>query len=1332
MIVRFGGGNSGIGEYLEKGRKAERDYSRDELDHRLILDGDLALTETIINSIEDKGQERYLHITLSFHESEISEDTLKSVTQEYKSLLMNAYHEEEYSFYAEAHLPKLSHIADHRTGEMIERKPHIHIVIPRLNLVTDRALNPAGDITHKITQERLDGIQEHINNKYGLVSPKDGVRISDENHAAVLSRAKGDLFRERNNQQKNEIFRRLDKDNVRSFEGLTALLSEYGEVRTRNAGKENEYLAVKLNGDAKFTNLKNPIFSKLYIEERRLPLVKPSQTQIKNRVDGWVNQTSHEIKHVYSKGEKLREKYKALDPEAKANFLKERISEYDREYKIDSRHTTQPRGRQGNQKSRVTGNPRLHRTETGIGLPRMSSRTMVYGIPGRESGETADTVTVLPGQPRGDLAEQPEKRQYSGEDVRRTDDGRGRVGETIIADSNPVVDMFLRHVDRSNEKKDAEAFAVIKKEIEPQRFLSYLKDKYNIIPSEHKVSYAQDGSPRFRADKRNLNASDFLTKKMNLSWDEAKIILTDIYNQQLQNKPFARVDNKRSLLSSESAEKRRQSLSESRNEIRGWVRNERKELFAQIKEMRTQLRDISKHQRSLAEGVIVYTKLTGLERIKEREKQSRNAITRYHSHWNERSENMQTLDRLKTLLDSDTEDGIKPDTPRHNLKHAVEAQVRVEEMRGENQQLKDLVMDKGRFGVDYRDMQSQQVVFSDKGNHVVAGKNPTDKEIGLMMDYAKEKYGGVLKLTGSEDFKIRCANVAAENGLNVILKPKEFHEVMVNKRQELDLAKQDAVQATTADSPAATTADSPAASAEPAADGIQQASKEQLRAAVESLPEVTSPSQLKAAIVAAAATAAASSQAQTEGQESASQAVPESDEMAAAAETGASALTGGADTQEVSREQLRAVVESLPDRVSPSQLRDALIAASSSAEATASQGENQTQEAREITVEDTQELAIDNPSPEIVPAQPETAPDDVLKYAIEDMPPSVSPGELKQTIDGINQQHNATVSLQGIREISPDSLNSTNASVLEKDMQPGTAGVLRDVETGTYDVLVALRDDDTYRFATVASSEQATRLAMLVNNQEPAALALAMRDDLAQQHTQSEQATKFGLNTSEANAMASVAQINRDVPGINLDAATLRDFHAGSFTVEKTDPFSNNSSYQIVGATKDLALGEQAGDIRVVELADEVQAKNAAYELNGLNTDSLSSAMDKQGRYEAMTSFDQLKNGIRDANFAEALPVDIDSESVQYKEIAPNTWNIEVPDSTGQGHVLLGGFKGNEDYARLVMDKVTRIDLNALGEAMEHRAHDKESHDLHQAQEAAEKQVHKQDDFGME
>lgn len=66
MIVEIGGGNSGIAEYLEKGLKQGRIFSRDELDQRVVLEGDLELTNKIINSIEDNGQERYLHITLSF------------------------------------------------------------------------------------------------------------------------------------------------------------------------------------------------------------------------------------------------------------------------------------------------------------------------------------------------------------------------------------------------------------------------------------------------------------------------------------------------------------------------------------------------------------------------------------------------------------------------------------------------------------------------------------------------------------------------------------------------------------------------------------------------------------------------------------------------------------------------------------------------------------------------------------------------------------------------------------------------------------------------------------------------------------------------------------------------------------------------------------------------------------------------------------------------------------------------------------------------------------------------------------------------------------------
>ncbi|HCO1503195.1 TPA: relaxase/mobilization nuclease domain-containing protein, partial [Escherichia coli] len=210
MIVRYGGGNDGIVDYLINGRKAERQYTRDELDHRVVLDGDLQTTDKIINSIEDNKQDRYLHITLSFHESHVSNEMLKAVVDDYKKLLMNAYHPEEYSFYAEAHLPKIRHIQDNSTGELIERKPHIHIVIPKVNLVTGDKLDPVGLIGKGHTIEQLDAIQEHINNKYNLASPKDFPRKNSD-YSVILKRVKADLDVERNSAFKNELNYRIEK-----------------------------------------------------------------------------------------------------------------------------------------------------------------------------------------------------------------------------------------------------------------------------------------------------------------------------------------------------------------------------------------------------------------------------------------------------------------------------------------------------------------------------------------------------------------------------------------------------------------------------------------------------------------------------------------------------------------------------------------------------------------------------------------------------------------------------------------------------------------------------------------------------------------------------------------------------------------------------------------------------------------------------------------------------------------------------------------------------------------------------------------------------------------
>ncbi|EHG0088579.1 TPA: relaxase [Citrobacter freundii] len=787
MITRYGGGNDGIAEYLENGRKAEREYTRDELDHRLILDGDLQTTNKVIQSIEDKGQERYLHITLSFQESEISAETLNAVTQEYKTLFMNAYHEDEYCFYAEAHLPKIKNLVDNRTGEHVERKPHIHIVIPRTNLVTEKSMNPRGDLTNSKTQEQLDAIQEHINNKYHLVSPKDAVRVSDQNYANVLSRTKGDLFNERNSDVKRAIYARLESENIRSFSDFKTLLTGYGEVKTRNAGKAGEYLSVKLDGDKKFTNLKNPLFSKQYVESRELPLIKPTEKQISARLEAWTSRASHEIKHIYPASSRIREAYKSLDDKGKAHFLAERIKSYDEKNKLNKGHVKQTRGRQGSHERSFDPSSRLDRIKTGIGLPRLPKRGLVYGINGRSA--PTESVGVLPDNAERDLAKRLQERQHSDSEMRRDSDRQqqGR-GLKTVEESFFVNDLLLNKLNEEAEKNELATMGKIRKEIDPERFLSAVAREFNVNAASHAVSKAPDGSPRFSVGKRNLNASDFLTKHLNLSWSDAKKFLLKTYADQEAKKPFDKPVINRALNRKEAKE-RLDSLKSGNKTLRDFIKDERRKMYNDLREMRKELRSIPPSDREVAKGVLVYKKLTTLESLAEMEKEGRNIIRQYHANWLEGNENMKAVERLKNYLNREEENGIQADQPETSLVKAVEAQKRLEELRRSNTKLKDLVMDKQDGKIVYRDQETESPVFTDKGDFVVASKEASKEEIAVMLDYSREKFGGVLKLTGTDEFKQQCATIAAEKGMNIILRPEKFQKLMLETKAELDANK---------------------------------------------------------------------------------------------------------------------------------------------------------------------------------------------------------------------------------------------------------------------------------------------------------------------------------------------------------------------------------------------------------------------------------------------------------------------------------------------------------------------------------------------------------------
>ncbi|WP_431068278.1 LPD7 domain-containing protein [Ralstonia holmesii] len=263
MLIRVRGNNDGVKAYLETGQKHDREFGRDEMDERVILAGDLDLTDALIQTIATDA-ERYLHITLAFKEDELSREVLADITRDFEAFMFAAYRPDEYNFYAEAHVPRLKSYADRKSGELVERKVHIHVVVPSLNRLTGRRLDPFG----KVDQQTrfLEAFQEHVNAKYGLASPRDNRRVAFTDASEMISRYKGDAFDGSNRELRSAILDALLARNITRYEDFRSLLAEFGEVRTRNAGRGNEYENVKPPGAAKGINLKEYVFSREFVE----------------------------------------------------------------------------------------------------------------------------------------------------------------------------------------------------------------------------------------------------------------------------------------------------------------------------------------------------------------------------------------------------------------------------------------------------------------------------------------------------------------------------------------------------------------------------------------------------------------------------------------------------------------------------------------------------------------------------------------------------------------------------------------------------------------------------------------------------------------------------------------------------------------------------------------------------------------------------------------------------------------------------------------------------------------------------------------------------------
>jgi len=818
MLVRITGGSEGIAEYLANGQKADRELTRDELDERVILDGDLELTDTIIKGMEKEG-ERYLHITLAFKEDELSPEVMRDLVGDFKQFSMSAYDADEFNFYAEAHLPKIKSYTNRQTGELIERKPHIHIVIPEQNLLSGQNLNPFGRVEQQV--KFLEAFQEHANAKYGLASPKDNRRLEFTSESEIISRYKGDLFQGSAKELKERILSDVLDRKISDYDAFKNLLTEFGATRTRNEGKATEYQNVKPADQAKGINLKDFVFSREFIErpeaEKRRHLADEGRRQYESQqaarktapelaaiLKEWHEVRAKELKYINSGNRKLYATYRSADREGKRAMLAERAATFYTKHRKDNDHDRTDeqrrdfRGREnaadrGTDSRRAVADIADNLRAAGRNI-ESTGRAVGDAEQARRNLDDRRVSRALAALGRGLGRDQGDDQQVS----RAAPQPRDR------RDADSVTGQLLAEArERKTEAKAAHLseFAQIKRELDARRLLAHLSKTHGVIPEKYEVTKGKDGGDRIKAGSRNLNVSDFLTQEMRLSFTEAAPILRQVYAAQqgrelAEARPTPRRELWQAFREAQPAQAKqkatewdaqRQSERERRAAIRDDYQAERRALQAD--------RSQSGAQRKAALSIARMERVTKDMALREAVKEERQQLKEKHGQpYQERYRAFLAVRANQGDESALTELRRQRDA---SPTHAAAAEINTIEgstsrRKRESDQAAQLArnlaysIDRAGNVTYYADQAKRRALVVDSGQRVTVTTVKDSQAVEAGLRLAIQKFGPGLKIEGSAEFKRQVIDAALKTGLRVEFDSKAMNDELHRRRDERD------------------------------------------------------------------------------------------------------------------------------------------------------------------------------------------------------------------------------------------------------------------------------------------------------------------------------------------------------------------------------------------------------------------------------------------------------------------------------------------------------------------------------------------------------------------
>ena len=721
MLIRISGGHAGLSTYLKHGQKQDRAQTRDQLDERLILSGDLDIFENLVQNVptQSKTAERYNHITLSFKEHFVPKKVMQDILEEFKTFISAAYQSDELYLYAEAHLPRIKTTINPKTGEIVQRLPHIHITIPLVNMVTGQRLNTFGFVPKSI--QHIDAFQEYINQKYALASPKDAPRTEPIN---TIDRLGGRDFLGRDHLElKTALAQKIMTGEIESLQALAAELAPLGQVNIANPTKPlAEQYARLVTHDGQAIRLRSQMFRAPFLaktpQEKQTilarhqnpaytlatptthPMTEQSILDAQKAVPAlqyWHHIRAKEIKHLNPNSRFFKGAYAEMDDHQK----REALAQFDKQF--DQKWRNYP---------------------------------------------TPDPIELLD-QPEPDTQDLP-----------------APLDITANADLTNVLQQVSNFAEEAHITAQADdLIAEIRRQLDPQLLLAILAESHGLNPEHYRTQpHPKTGAPLITVGRRSFTVSDFLTKEMNLRWAEAREILESAYQEQQKGlKPAPQwADPEKDLWHEFYTTQYKPQLDANREALADLSQHAKQERKAFAAKAKQKVEPLKKQPAALSiaklenarERAAINLKLT---RLRASFKLDARAEFRQ---WLQKQAQLGRLDALTKLKALSKLEHHDPQHDSLKAKHDDPLEARL------------TLLDSIRYTV--RESGDVQYTLPDASQFIDTGRRITfeqpeksDAAILAALNLAVEKFGTHLELSGSDDFKRRAKDIAQQQGLRI-------------------------------------------------------------------------------------------------------------------------------------------------------------------------------------------------------------------------------------------------------------------------------------------------------------------------------------------------------------------------------------------------------------------------------------------------------------------------------------------------------------------------------------------------------------------------------------